>query len=192
MPSECRMPSIFGPTPEISLRSSSLAGFSMPAGRFGSVSDGLRRQPLPAAPVCCDACAGVPAVGWLCAAAVIAASAALFDVGRRRASARSTLAAFSAAGATLTGGRRLQRRAGLGRVGLRLGGLRTAARGSAPAPRRPRQPPAAAPRASRRASISGPPSRRCSVVRPDCGAETMRSFCGPAGTLRPCRPRRHR
>ncbi len=41
MPSECRMPSIFGPTPEISLRSSTAAGFSMPAGRFGSSSDGF-------------------------------------------------------------------------------------------------------------------------------------------------------
>src|SRR5438552_6406772 len=41
MPSECKVPSIFGPTPEISLRSSAAAGRSMPAGRFLSSSDGL-------------------------------------------------------------------------------------------------------------------------------------------------------
>ena len=37
------MPSIFGPTPEIIFRSSGSAGFSMPAGRFLSFSDGFTR-----------------------------------------------------------------------------------------------------------------------------------------------------
>ena len=48
MPSECRMPSIFGPTPEISFRSSSVAGLSMPAGRLASVSDGFAATASPA------------------------------------------------------------------------------------------------------------------------------------------------
>ncbi|MNL46231.1 hypothetical protein D3C87_1689230 [compost metagenome] len=41
MPSSCSVPSIFGPTPEMSFRSSGVAGFSMPAGRSLESSDGF-------------------------------------------------------------------------------------------------------------------------------------------------------
>ena len=193
------MPSIFGPTPEISLRSSSSAGFAMPAGRFLSLERRLGWL---------DGLAGSADRRFLDSGALLAALAqpwlsdrcAVSKPFRLRAALLAlaaecrgalTLAAFSVSGATFAGGRRLQRRAGLGRIGLRLGRLSTARPGRpAPVRRSRRRRDIAAGQRLRPCAALASLSRvvfriafsSCSVVRPVIGSEMMRPICGPGVT----------
>ena len=202
MPSECRMPSIFGPMPEISLRSSGVAGFSIPAGRLGSSSDGFGAAAarfLRAAPVgsgfdssgdlkaaagsafgsCEERCLSVFST---CSEALFALAASCFG--------GSTLAAFSAAGGDL------HRRTATSSPRWSRARRSPACRRSTAAPARLPRRPSAASRGRARLLVARRFQHRLLVAQASSARTAARRRCGrPAARSarsRRCRRRRRR
>ena len=149
MPSECRMPSIFGPTPEISFRSSTAVRL-LDAGR--AVRIGQRRlgaaRPLPPAGWLRDA--GRHAGQRLFAQLLVNRFCGLFAL--RRVARAADAGGASAAGATLTGDGDFTAALVSGASVFGLAGIGRRRRGAARRLRRRRRP--APPRASALASLS--------------------------------------